>query len=386
MTVGIGSRPARMRIAELLLRAAGDRADLCRRIDATRLPDDAPHAGWRYGVGEDDVRELLTRWRSHDWSATLHRLSRFPHRWTPTALGDVHVMRVPARDTNAPTVVLVHGWPSSFIEMERLAVQLAVPTDDAPAFNVLVPSLPGFALSSVRPSPGPNHAQMADALATAISQLGADAVYVHAYDIAAATAVRLAQRHPSLVRGYHTTEPGLPQLSVTEHDRSDPERKYLAMAAEWENDESGYLAQQATRPHTLAYGLSDSPAGLAAWLFEKWHNWTVSPSAGWNWDSPLAETFLDTLSLYWTTNSIASANRAYFRRDVERDDLDARSVVEVPVSVTLTAQEIERAPRELAERLFRNIVAWNDAGVAGHFVCAEQPSLVAGGIRRLVAA
>ncbi len=301
-----------------------------------------------------------------------------------TRLGAVHVMRLRARRPSSGTILLLHGWPSSFIEMEALARTLSDPAGDLPAFDVLVPSLPGFGLSAPRTVPGPDHSQTADALAEAVRGLSVAHVWVHAYDIAAGTAIRLGQRHPDLVRGYHTTEPGLPVIPVDDAGRTPDELDHQRYTEAWDAQEGGYMALLGTRPQTIAYALSDSPAGLAAWLFEKWHAWTIEPDRPWDFDAPLVQTLLDTLTLYWVTGTVASANRIYFRDDVTPEPFTRDDRFLQPVSVSLTAQRIERAPLATAERLFADIRSWVDLGTGGHFVCAQHPALIADRLRQLI--
>ncbi|WZH38635.1 MAG: alpha/beta fold hydrolase [Microbacterium enclense] len=365
------------------LRADAERAmdEVRRRIAQTRFPDPIED---HYGVSSADVRAVLAAWSRLDWRGTLEQWASAENAVVDTGLGGLHVLRRRPAQARG-TIVLLHGWPSSFAEMDVLARELASPrAAGREPFDVLVPSLPGFGLSSRRPAPGPNHTQTADALAEAIRALTPQPIWVHAYDIAAGTAVRLAQRHPDLVRGYHTTEPGLPQLPIDARLRSREEVTYLEKAAAWDAVESGYMAIQSTRPTTLAYGLQDSPVGLAAWMLDKWRSWSESPGRQWRSEGPLFHVFLETLMLYWATGTVGSANRVYYRQDVEPDPFTAEDRVTQPVSVTLGGQEIERAPRAMAERLFTDIVHWNDLGIGGHFIAAEMPELVADSLRRFI--
>ncbi|SDD77007.1 Epoxide hydrolase N terminus [Glycomyces harbinensis] len=355
--------------------------DLNDRLAATRWPSDAPDAGWRYGAGLADVRRLVELWQAHDWRATEARLARHDQVRVDCGGQILHAMRVRA-DAPAGTVLLLHGWPSSFLEMLDLAELLARP--DPVAYDVIVASLPGFAFSGPLAVPGPSGAEIADMLIRLLEGLGVDRVWIHAYDIAASAGVRMALTAPQRVLGYHTTEPGLPRAVWPPADLTEPERAYLRYADEWDRDEGGYMAMLSTRPHTLAYGLTDSPVGLAAWLFEKWWSWTLQPGQGWDWTGPLTRTLLDTLTLYWVTGSVSGANRTYYRADIEGQPIRTTDRVAQPVGVARTTQAIEHAPRELAERLFANIGVWNDLGLGGHFIAAERPDLIAASLRTLM--
>lgn len=355
--------------------------DLRNRLDATRWPSDAPDAGWRYGAGLADVRRLVELWQEHDWRATEARLARHDQLRVDCGGQILHAMRVRA-DASEGTVLLLHGWPSSFLEMLDLAELLAQP--EPVAYDVVVASLPGFPGSDGRGTPGPSNAEIADMLLRLLDELGVDSVWIHAYDIAAGAGVRMALRAPHRVLGYHTTEPGLPRAGWLPADLSEPEQAYLRYAEEWDQDEGGYMAILSTRPHTLAYSLTDSPAGLAAWLLEKWWSWTLQPGQEWDWAGPLTRTLLDTLTLYWVTGSVSGANRTYYHADIEADPISSTDRVNCPVGVARTTQAIEHAPRALAERLFANIEVWSDLGVGGHFVAAERPDLIAANFRALM--
>lgn len=354
--------------------------DLNQRLAATRWPSDAPDAGWRYGAGPADVRRLVEQWQIHDWRATEARLARHDQLRVDCGGQLLHAMRVRA-DAPAGTVLLLHGWPSSFLEMLDLAEQLA---QGPVAYDVIVASLPGFGFSGPLAVPGPSNAETAEMLLRLLDGLGVDRVWIHAYDIAANPAVQMALSAPHRVLGYHTTEPGLPRADWPSAELTEPEQAYLRYAEDWDRDEGGYMAMLSTRPHTLAYGLSDSPVGLAAWLLEKWWSWTLEPGQDWDWTSPLTRVLLDTLTLYWVTGSISGANRTYYRADIESKPIRTTDRVTRPVGVARTTQAIEHAPRELAERLFANIEVWNDLGVGGHFIAAEHPDLIAANLRTLM--
>ena len=355
--------------------------DLNNRLAATRWPSDAPEAGWRYGAGLDDVRRLVEMWQVHDWRATEARLARHDQLRVDCDGQVLHAMRIRA-ESPAGTVLLLHGWPSSFVEMLDLAELLAQP--DPVAYDVIIASLPGFALSAGREVPGHSSAEIAEMLLRLLDELNVESVWIHAYDIAASVGVRMALSAPHRVLGYHTTEPGLPRAAWPTADLTEPEQAYLRYADEWERDEGGYMAILSTRPHTLAYGLTDSPAGLAAWLFEKWRSWTLQPGQDWDWDGPLTRTLLDTLTLYWVTGSVSGANRAYYQADIDAKPISTTDQVTHPVGVARTTQAVERAPRELAERLFSNIEVWSDLGLGGHFIAAERPDLIAANLRALM--
>jgi pimeloyl-ACP methyl ester carboxylesterase len=362
----------------------GDLADLDGRLAATRWPRDAAHAGWAYGPDVADVRRLCQRWRSHDWRATERRLNRYRHVRLDCAGLTMHAMTVAAPDPNVDTVVLLHGWPSSFIEMARLAEHLAHPPRGGAPLNAVVVSLPGYALSDDLPAPGLSDDATATVLAHLLDRLNLDEVWLHAHDMAAGPAVLLALRHPDRILGYHTTEPGLPRADWPRDDLAAEEQTYLEMSAAWDRREGGYVALLATRPASLAVTLTDSPAGLAAWTFDKWHSWSLRSGEEWDWDGPLTSLLLDTLTMQWCAGSVASANRTYCIADTGYRGITRDDRVECPVGVALTTQDIERAPRALAQRLYADIRTWTELGTGGHFIAGERPDLVAASIRSLI--
>ncbi len=260
--------------------------------------------------------------------------------------------------------------------------------DPADAFDVVVPSLPGFGFSDP-PHPGTSAHELGGMWARLMEGLGYPRFGTHAYDIGASITSRLALHQPGRLVGYHTTEPGIPapDLGPGAPPPTVPERAYLALVEDWQAEEGGYMATLRTRPQTLAYGLNDSPVGLAAWIVEKWHAWTAPP------DGDLLTRFtkdqlLANVTIYCVTETIDSANRYYYAGPAAgaspaprpRLGLDVR--VDVPVGVALTAtQPIERAPREYAARVYPDIRQWAELPRGGHFVTLEEPLLLADAIR-----
>jgi len=181
--------------------------DLRGRLSTTRWPSDAPAAGWRYGASLEDMRRLATLWAEHDWRATEERLNRYQHRRVSCGPSVLHAMRVPARQQSSAAVLLLHGWPSSFLEFLDLADLLAHPTEhQSPAFDVVVPSLPGFGLSGGLTVPAESASATSGRLIQLLDAMEIEAVWIHASDIAAGTAVRLAQ--PARAAGHPGVSPG----------------------------------------------------------------------------------------------------------------------------------------------------------------------------------
>lgn len=367
--------------------------DLRERLARTRWPKDGRDANWSDGADPSYMQGLLGYWRTgFDWRAQEIFINSFAHFRAEGTGPGLHVVHAHGTGSKPMPLLLVHGWPSSFYEMLELVPLLADPArhggDPSDAFDVVVPSLPGFGFSDPA-IPALSAKGVGDLLVALMDALGYARFGVHAYDIGASVSGLLALDHPDRLIGYHTTEPGIPRpdLGPDAPALSDAERAYLALADAWRADEGGYMVVQRTRPQTLAYGLADSPAGLAAWIVEKWHAWTAPP------DGDLERHFtrdqiLANLTIYWATNTIGSANRWYHAapadpavpRPARRLGVDDR--VRVPVGVALTAtQPIERAPRKFVERLYPDIRRWVELPRGGHFVALEEPRLLADSIR-----
>jgi pimeloyl-ACP methyl ester carboxylesterase len=361
-----------------------DLADLDRRLAATRYIEPPPGADRRAGVPVEYLREVLDHWRHRfDWSAVEERIDGFANLRVDVdglALHAVHV-RSPSRD--AVPIVLVHGWPSSFVELLDLAEELAL--DEADPFHVVVPSLPGFGFSESPRVAEWDAPEDGEAIAKLMRELGYERFAVHTHDIGASVMRVVLVEQPERIVGYHTTEPGIPGPfpRPERESMSEEERAQRDYAAAWHADEGGYVSMLTTRPLTIAHGLNDSPAGLAAWILEKWWSWTVPPGSGRTLDEFLSlDQVLANVALYWHTRTISSANWPYYRPDTRQRT--AGEQAHVPVGVALTTQPIERAPRAWAERFFPDIRSWVELGRGGHFVAMEEPALLANAIRDFV--
>jgi pimeloyl-ACP methyl ester carboxylesterase len=361
-------------------------ADLHRRLRSTRFIAPPSMGDWGSGVPVAYLRELLEYWeRGFDWRSEERRLNSFTHLRVVVDGASVHCVHLRGSGPRSIPIVLVHGWPSSFVEMLELAGLLADPAmaggGAEDAFDVVVPSLPGFAYSDAPQIPGWTSADSGRLIARAMSALGYERFAIHAHDVAASAMTALCLSDPARVIGYHTTEPAIPgPYPVPERaSLGAEERAYLTLTDEWEADEGAYFAMLRTRPQTLGHALNDSPAGLAAWIVEKWWAWTIVPASGRRLhDAIPMDRVLSNIAIYWHTRTINSANWLY---RASRRRRAAGEQAQVPVGVALTSQLIERAPRSWAERFFPDIRRWVDLGPVGHFVATEQPTCIAVAIR-----
>lgn len=350
--------------------------DLRSRLLRTRWPTPWPVGPWEAGTDPGELRRLVAYWASdYDWRAHEADLNALPSHVADIDGTPVHYLRFDGERPGALPIVLTNGWPSSFLELTTLARRLATPSrhggDAADAFTVIVPSLPGFALSPQRPSlSGPPqtheiwHRLMHD-------ELGFARYAAHGGDLGAGITSRLGEAHPEAVVGIHL----LAVASPVAHDATSvtpEEQAYLDSVSAWSAAEGGYMHQQSTRPLTLSYGLADSPTGLLAWIVEKYRAWS---DCGGDLSSRFSDDFLLTqASLYWFTNSISTSFRPYYEyaqgltRRVER--------VSVPTALALFPADLAQPPRSWAERTY-NITRYTRMPRGGHFAAHEEPRLLA---------
>jgi epoxide hydrolase len=350
-----------------------DLVDLRRRLELTRLPEAATTPGWDQGVPLAQLRALVDHWRTaYDWrrcEAMLNGLGQFQ---TEIDGLTIHFLHIRSRHPDAMPLVMTHGWPGSVIEFHKVIAPLIDPTAHGgsanDAFHLVLPSLPGYGFSGKPAQGGWGIERIAKAWAELMARIGYAHYVAQGGDWGAAVTVQLgAQRPPGLI-GIH-----LNMLSLLPNDLSGPlgadEQAALATYQYYDQVESGYARQQASRPQTLGYALADSPVGQAAWIYEKLRNW--SDCGGEPETIFTRDEMLDNIMLYWLPNTGASSARLY------RESL-AKFVatrVELPVGASLFPKEIIAAPRSWADRVFPNIVHWNTLPRGGHFAAFEQPAL-----------
>jgi microsomal epoxide hydrolase len=340
-------------------------AELRRRLADTRWPDEPPGAGWEQGAPLDHVRALAERWRSgFDWrraEAALNALAQFT---APVSGIDLHFV---AEGSSGPPVVCLHGWPSTVWEFHRLVPLLR---DE---MQVVVPSLPGYGFSF---APGQRRfgvVDMAEAIHTLMTTvLGHERYRLVAGDWGASIACRLAHAHPEAVAGLHLYMMPL-RRPETWPDTLSESREALQA---WQLEEGGYGAIQGTKPQTLAYGLSDSPVGLLAWIAEKFHTWT---DASLDPDDVLA-----TVTIYWATQTIGASFWPYFSRihgEWVLDDVAAAGGrIAAPLTYLDFPRELVHVPREVVETVF-DVERWETPEHGGHFPALEQTELLARSVR-----
>jgi pimeloyl-ACP methyl ester carboxylesterase len=358
-------------------------SDLRRRILATRWPSPARGPAWGQGTDLDYLKTLLVDWSGgFDWRAEERRLNRihqFRARVDDVAIHFVHERAIVG---SGIPLILLHGWPSSFLELLPLIPLLTDPGRhgiDGPAFDLVIPSLPGYGFSE-RPQRG-NYRDIAALMHGLMQGLGYTRFGAGGGDFGAGVATVMALDHPESTLGIHLSNLELsPHIDGGSRELSDAERTYLAQQDAWDQAERGYSAEQSTKPQTLAYALSDSPAGLAAWIVEKWRSWTDSEG---DLDRRFAREFLlSMLTIYWVTGSITTSMRDYYDNRWDGVALGPEAFIAAPTGISNFARQFVpegRPPREWAERLY-NVRRWTEMPRGGHFAPAEEPLLLAADI------
>ena len=360
--------------------------DLRRRIRATRWAPAAPSAAWQQGVDSNWLRELADYWAGQfDWRASEQRLNRQPQFVADVQGQRVHFLHRRGSGPAPYPLVVTHGWPGSFVEFEALIERLCEPaafgSDPADSFDVVVPSLPGFAFSPPPAQSGMSAFQVADLWVSLMRGLGYQHFGAQGGDLGAGVSVALAARHPQMVDGIHLNFlPGSyePTIGAAQQPLTPEEERFLRERNEWVALEGGYAHMHATKPLTVAASLNDSPVGLAAWIGEKFRAWS-------DCEGDVERVFskddlLTNISLYWYTQSIGPAMQMYWEnRLAPMRFADGQRVVP-PVGFARFPKEISRPPRSWLERTF-SVVQWTDMPSGGHFAAMEKPDLLAAEIR-----
>ena len=360
-------------------------ADLRRRLAETRWADKVTD-DWAYGTAPQTLRDLVNHWQSgYDWTQATARLRALPHFRAEIDGFGIHFLHFKGRGPAPQPLLLMNGWPSSFVEYAKLASMLADPAgyggNAADAFDVVIPAHPGFGYSD-RPTT-PNQVDTVDLFHRLMTEgLGYDTFIASGTDIGAGVATRMALKYPASLRGIHISAlvdpPQSPEAPIAP-PLSEAERAYVKSVQTWREDEGAYMHMQSTRPQTLAYGLNDSPSGLASWIVEKFHFWSDT-------SAELFAVFpkdmlLDNVSLYWATQTVASSMRYYYEARHFRAPLRIGDRVSTPTAVCMWPKDLVVGPKEYAQR-FYNVRQYNLQPHGGHFPASERPDLYAQDLRK----
>lgn len=360
--------------------------DLRARLAATRFPDQVEDAGWDYGSELTYVQELCAYWADgFDWRQAEARFNAFPQFTTEIEDEHLHFYHVRSPEPDALPLIITHGYPGSVAEFLDILGPLSDPAahggDRRDAFHVIAPSIPGYGFSGPTKRRGFDRMKAAQVNLRLMERLGYDRYFAQGGDWGSAISSEMAARAPERVIALH-----LNFILGRPADRNDPlaglteaERAAMEWKREYDLRESGYQAIQGTKPQSLAYGLTDSPAGLAAWIVEKFRTW--SDCGGDVERSFTKDQLLENITLYWVTGTINSAMRLYYESLGPGRLLGETSPrIETPTGHARFPAEIRPTPRAWAEQMY-NVVRWTEMPKGGHFAALEQPTLFVDEVR-----
>jgi microsomal epoxide hydrolase len=358
--------------------------DLNYRLEHVRWPDHLEDSDWQRGTDIGYLKSLVSYWRDHyDWRTQefeINRLSQFRSKVNGI---DVHFVHEYGKGPNPLPIILTHGWPDSYIRYQKIIPLLTDPAryggDPEDSFDVIVPSIPGVGFSSQLMHGGLNN----DCVSELWSKLMTEELGYHKFvaaggDIGSGVTRYLAWSHPELLYGIHLTDIGIIKDLVNSQDQaalSKEELQYKNNVQKWITHEGAYMSLQSTKPQTLAYGLSDSPVGLASWIIEKFRAW--SDCGGDLQRAFNNDELLTNIMIYWVTNTISSSIGMYFENT---HSLPPMGRIEVPTGIALFPADILLPPKEWAMQHL-NITRWTLMSRGGHFAALEEPELLAEDIR-----
>lgn len=351
--------------------------DLRERLGRARWPDELEDSGWQYGANLDYLRNLCIHWgHGFDWKEQEDQLNTLHHYRTTIDGFGLHFIHERGAEANDPAaasrktgrssdaeqnnipVLLLHGWPDSFARFLKLIPLLTANSPDGRAFDVVIPSIPGFGFSDKPVRSGMGIPRMAELFAGLMKKLGYKKYLIHGGDWGSSIAEAMAVEYPNDVLGLHLTDiPSMHRAGV---------------------QEEAYGQLQCTKPQTLAYALNDSPIGLAAWIIDKFYAWSDHPG-------DLEKIFtrdelLVNLTIYWVTQTVGSSLRIYYE-SMHSPQHQEQKKIDTPTAICIAPRDKGNAPRELAERFFA-IRQWTQLPVGGHFLAMEKPSLLAADLFR----
>ncbi len=363
-------RPFRIAVPDSVL------DDLRQRLARTRLPDEPPLEPWSTGTSVAYLKGLLDYWREgFDWRVQEAKLNAFSHYTVPLGGIDVHFIHQPGKGPKPMPLLLSHGWPGSVLEFHKVLPMLTDPArfggDPADAFTVVAPSLPGYVFSF---KPGQKRfalEEIAEVFAELMTGvLGYQRFGAQGGDWGAFVTSRLGYAFAERMIGIHLNLLAIRRDPKMVVDPTPEEQVFLAQLNHFLKEETGYQWIQGTKPTTLAYGLTDSPAGLAAWLVEKFRTWT---DCGGNPENALTrDEMLTDITLYWVTGAIGSSFWPYYARMHGPWPIPEGKTVDVPTGYVQFPKEILAPPRSVAQRMYTDIRRWTVMPKGGHFAALEQ--------------
>ncbi len=351
-----------------------DLADLRDRLTRTRWPEHETVRDWSQGVPLEALQSLCKYWQTgYEWRRCEARLNALPQFKTVIDGLGIHFLHVRSPNPDAMPLLLTHGWPGSVIEFLDVIGPLTDPAahggNPADAFHVIAPSLPGYGFSDRPAGTGWNGQRIGAAWIELMQRLGYDRYVAQGGDWGALVTSAIGLAHPPACLGIHLNMPLVFPEASDFADMTLAEAASVAALQFYQDSDSGYAKEQSTRPQTVGYGLTDSPAGQAAWIYEKFHRWTDNDGTP---ESALGrDAMLDNITLYWLTATAASSARLYWEAMAGFKS----TPLSLPVGVTVFPKELFRASRRWADRVYSNIIHWNEVGKGGHFAAFEQPAI-----------
>jgi microsomal epoxide hydrolase len=359
-------------------------ADLRDRLARTRLPNQVEGAGWTQGTELGYLTELLRTWRDEfDWRAAEARINAFDQVVTEVDGQPIHLIHHRSPEPDAVPLLVSHGWPGSIVEFLDVIGPLTDPRahggDPADAFHVIAPSLPGYGCSGPTREPGWHPRRIAEAYVGIMAALGYDRYGAQGGDWGSVVCGNAADLDPDHVLGLHLNFVTVPKPEGADPAALTPEEQAgLANMVSWRRTGVGYQEIQGTKPQTLGYGLEDSPAGLAAWIVEKFGAWTdggPEPEAAFT-----REQLLTNIALYWFTATATSSTRLYYEMRQAGRSAIPQQYVTVPTGIANFPGEVTRTPRSWVEHRY-HVVHWTEHPRGGHFAAMQVPDLFVDDVR-----
>ena len=359
--------------------------DLRYRLIHTRWPDQYENATWEYGTEQNYLQSLISYWiKDYDWKKQEQELNQYHHYITSIDGLDIHYIHERGKGSHPIPIILTHGWPDSFIRYQKIIPYLTDPAnhggDPNDSFDVVIPSLPGFGFSQKPSNGGINNSVIAEYWSKLMQNvLGYQKYAASGGDVGSGVTRYLACSHPNSLIGIHLTDIGIIKsllANSASNTLSTQERNYVKESQDWLSIEGAYMTLQSTKPQSLAYGLADSPVGLAAWIIEKFQSW--SDCNGLLDNKFSKDELLTNIMIYWITNTIDSACRIYYENTHSLPPID---LINVPTGISLFSKDIMPPAKDWALRNL-NITYWNEIAHGGHFTAMEEPELFAMEIRK----
>ena len=343
--------------------------DLHARIRAARWPDKEQVDDWDQGIPLAVVQDFATYWaKQYDWRACEAALNAYPNFLIELDEVDIHFLHIRSRHENERPLIMTHGWPGSVLEFMEVIEPLTNPADPADAFHLVIPSLPGFGFSGKPTETGWSITKIATAWNDLMLALGYDRYFAQGGDWGSGVTLEIARQNLGACAAVHSNMVLALPDPATLGDMSDLEKRAAARMQYYQEKESGYSAIQKTRPQTIGYALADSAVGQMAWILEKFRNWSDCDDqfSGFSRDA-----LLDTITLYWLTNSAASSARLYWH-SFNAMGFDP---ISLPTGGTIFPKELFQTSRRWAEKRFSNLIYWNEVDRGGHFAALEVPDI-----------